>query len=142
MRRTRKTPGWLIAGLTGALLCAGCTSTPKGKTNRYEGRAGGQLEAIEGNRELARKLAIKNPIHKREDERMIVQFDLVNKLRTRLDFAWTVDWLDSTGFSIGSPRHWEPISMGGYAVKTLSAVAPRPEATQWRFQVTSRNEVK
>jgi uncharacterized protein YcfL len=142
MRLQRRTPGWLTAALAAALLCA-CTTTPRGSANRYEGREGGQMEAVEGNQELARKLALKNVLSKREDGRMIVQFDLTNKKSTRLEFAWTIEWLDAAGFVIpGSDRHWEPISMGGYAVETLTAVAPRPEATQWRLQVTSRNEVK
>ncbi len=138
----RRTSVWLTAGLAAALLCA-CTATPKGSANRYEGHEGGQVSAIEGNDKLAGKLAIKNPIRKREDGRMIVQFDLENTRSTRLEFAWSIDWFDASGFLIdGSSRHWEPISMGGYAVKTLTAVALRPEAASWRLQVTSRNEVK
>lgn len=142
MRRQRRTKAWAAAAFAAVLLCA-CTSTPRGSANRYEGREGGQMDAVEGNKELERKLGIKNVRSKREDGRMLVQFDLTNKKSTRLEFAWTVEWFDDAGFSIpGSARHWEPIQMGGYAVKTLTVVAPRPEATQWKLQVTSRNEVK
>jgi len=136
----------LLAIPLAALLLASlgaCTSTPRGSQNRYEGREGGQMTAVEGNQTLARNLAIKNPIHKREDGRMIVQFDLENRHSTPLDFAWAVDWFDRDGFAVrGATRHWEPIALGGYGSTTLTVVAPSPEASSWKLQVTSRNEIK
>ena len=139
MNLKRKDP-WLV--LAAAALAA-CTSAPKGDANRYEGSEGGQITAIENNRALAQKLAIKNAVHKRENDRLVVQFDLENRRSSQLEFAWTIDWFDAHGFQIDdATRLWAPIKMGGHAVRTLKAVAPRPEATQWKLQVTSRNEVK
>jgi len=140
MNFRRKTP-WIA--LAAAVLASACTSAPKGEANRYEGTEGGSINAVEDNRALADDLAIKNAISKRQDGRLMVQFDLENRTSSRLEFAWTVDWYDAHGFQIDdATRRWEPVSLGGSAAKTLKIVAPRPEATQWRLQVTSRDEVK
>ena len=140
MNSQRKAP-WLA--LAAAVLVSACTSTPEGKANRYEGTEGGTIKAVEDNRALAGDLAIKKAVSKRENDRLIVQFDLENRRSSRLEFAWTIDWYDVHGFQIDDvTRRWEPISLGGYAATTLKVVAPRPKATQWRLQVTSRDEVK
>jgi uncharacterized protein YcfL len=140
MNFRRKTP-WIA--LAAAVLASACTSAPKGEANRYEGTEGGTINAVEENRALARELAIKNALSKRENDRLVVQFDLENRRSSRLEFAWAVDWFDAHGFQIAdATRRWEPISISGYAVQTLKVVAPRPEATSWRLQVTSRDEVK
>jgi uncharacterized protein YcfL len=139
--RTHRSEALLATLLLFAL--GACTSTPRGSQNSYEGREGGQMNAVEGNQILARNLAIKNPIHKREGGRMVVQFDLENRRSTATDFAWAVDWFDRDGFAVrGATRHWEPVSLGGYGSTTLTVVAPTPDASSWKLQVTSRNEVK
>ena len=141
MRPERRT-GWL--GLVAAaVLVTSCTSAPEGSANFIEGSEGGRLTAVENNRQLARQLAYENIVSKRENDRLVVQFDLVNKRSSRLEFAWTIDWYDANEFHIDdATRRWEPISLGGHASQTLKVTAHRPEATSFKLQFTSRNEVK
>jgi uncharacterized protein YcfL len=124
------------------LLLGACESTPRGSQNSYEGSEGRPMTAQEGNVTLARSLTIKDPVHKRQDGRLMVQFRLESQRSTRVDFAWTIDWFDQAGFAVqGANRHWEPVSLGGYGTTVLTSVAPTAAAVSWKLEVTSRNEV-
>lgn len=140
--RTRPST-WLIAAPLVLLFTGACTSVPRGSQNSYEGREGGKMTATEGNQTLARSLAIKDPLHKRVDGRLVVQFQLENRRSTETDFAWAVDWFDQQGFAVqGAVRHWQPVALGGYGSTILTVTAPTPDAVSWKLQVTSRNEVQ
>ena len=124
-------------------LTAGCASSFHGSQNTYTGDETGEILATEANRGLARQLQIVNPRHKDQGGYMLIQFDLENRGSRQLDFAWAVDWFDGAGFHIdANQRVWKPVSIGGYGSTTLQAVAPHPEASSWKLQVTSRDEVK
>ena len=134
---------WLVAAPLVLLLTGACTSVPRGSQNSYEGREGSSMTATEGNQKLARSLAIKDPLHKRVDGRLVVQFQLENRRSTDTDFSWAIDWFDQAGFAVqGAVRHWEPVALGGYGSKILTVTAPTPEAVSWKLQVSSRNEVQ
>jgi len=132
----------LVAAPLVLLLTGACESTPRGSQNSYEGSENSPMTAVEDNEILARSLAIKDPLHKREGGRLVVQFQLENTRSTATAFAWTIDWFDQAGFVIrGATRHWEPVSLGGYGNTILTVTAPTPEAVSWKLEVTSRNEV-
>lgn len=125
------------------LLVGACESTPRGSQNSYEGSEGRAMTVEEGNGILARSLSIKDPVHKREGGRLMVQFQLENQRSTRTDFAWTINWFDQAGFAVpGLQRHWEPVSLGGYSTTLLTSIAPTSAAVSWKLEVTSRNEVR
>ena len=141
--QTTRPRAWLAAVPLVLLLTGACTSVPRGSQNSYEGREGGPMTATEGNEVLARSLAIKDPLHKRVDGRLVVQFTLENRRSSDTQFAWAIDWFDQQGFAVqGAVRHWQPVALGGYGSTILTVTAPTPDAVSWKLQVTSRNEVQ
>jgi uncharacterized protein YcfL len=138
----RNRPGRAAALLLAGLLAA-CASGRGGDQNTYRGDETGEIVATESNRTLRKKLAIVSPRHKDQGGYMLIQFDLENRSNDQLDFAWAIDWFDGSGFHLDdNQRGWKPVTLGGYGSTTLQAVAPRPEATSWKLQVTARDEVK
>lgn len=138
-----------IAPLVGCALLllgsAACRSTPRGSENQYSGREGShEMERIEGNRDLASRLAILDPRSRRlADGRLQVEFDLKNTRSTQTEFAWAVDWFDGDGFEVETAhRAFEPMALGAGAVRTIKITSPTPAASSWRLSVTSRNEVQ
>jgi uncharacterized protein YcfL len=118
-----------------------CTA-PKGSQNSYEGSDGSlEMKRIEGNQVLASNLSIVNPRSKRQDGRLVVQFDLKNNRSSGQRLAWAVDWFDESGFRIPDvTRRWEPVTIGGYGSTTLTIISPTTTATAWKLQVTSPDE--
>jgi len=125
------------------LALAACSTTPRGSQNAYRGSEGShETQEVEGNQILARNLSIRDPRSRREDDRLVVQFELANTRSNALSFAWTVDWYDQAGFHVqDSTRHWRPEALGGFGSTTLTITAPTREATSWKLQVTSPDEV-
>ena len=132
----------LLAPLAMGVALAGCSSPPRGHQSEYRGSEFGEIVANETNRALARQLAIVDPLHKREGGYLQVQFELENRESKKLDIAWAIDWFDQAGFHIDAGRNWKPVSIGGYGSTTLSAVAPHQDATSWKLQITSRDEIQ
>jgi uncharacterized protein YcfL len=145
MSKNTLLPASLALSLTLLLLPAACRITPKGSQNTYTGTEGSmEIERIEENGDLAARLKIVNPKSRRlADGRLQVQFDLQNTRDSQTEFAWAVDWFDASGFVIKTAhRAFEPMNLGGGAVRTLSITAPTPESASWRLSITSRNEVQ
>ncbi len=145
MQKFRPARAPFVVPALALLLCAACRTTPKGNQNTYTGSEGShEVGRMEGNQDLANRLEIVDPKSRRlEDNRLQVQFDLRNKRSSTTEFAWTVDWFDASGFQVAQgSRHYEPLSLGGGAWKTLTITAPTPEAVSWRLGITSRNEVQ
>jgi len=132
-----------LALLAGLALTAGCASHHRGHQSTWEGGQDGKIVVSETNKALAQRLKIVNPISKDQNGYMLIQFELQNRESRQVDFAWAVDWFDQAGFHIDSnQRHWQPTSIGGFGSTTLTAVAPHPDATSWKLQITSRDEVE
>lgn len=140
-RHTTRILGLLAPLVIGAAFSA-CSTPPRGHQSEYRGSEYGEIVASETNRALARQLAIVNPLHKREGGYLQVQFDLENRESRKVDIAWAIDWFDKAGFHIDAGRNWKPVSIGGYGSTTLTAVAPDPDATSWKLQITSRDEIQ
>ncbi len=142
-RYTRLAP---LAGCALLVLgAAACRSTPRGNENQYSGSEGShEIQRVEGNRDLAARLAILSPRSRRlEDGRLQVEFDLKNTRSSQTEFAWTVDWFDRDGFEVETAhRSFEPMALGGGAVRTIKITSPTPESVSWRLSITSRNEVQ
>lgn len=143
VRTTRIAP---LLGCTLLLLgSVACRSTPRGNENQYSGSEGSlEIQRVEGNRDLASRLAILNPRSRRlDDGRLQVEFDLQNVRSNQTEFAWTVDWFDRDGFEVQTAhRAFEPMALGGGAVRTIQITSPTPESVSWRLSITSRNEVQ
>ncbi len=124
-------------------LCA-CTVTPRGSQNSYKGQEGKlEIERIEGNKTLAARLQIHNPIEKTVDGRKVAQFELKNTHSDAKSFAWAVDWFDADGFRISDvTRVFEPVKLGGYGSTYITITAPKAgEHFSWKLVVTDPNEV-
>jgi uncharacterized protein YcfL len=128
-----------VAMLAASVAC----SSPKGSQNHYAGSEGGlEMQRIEGNQVLANNLSILNPRSKREEGLLVVQFELKNNRSSQQRLAYAVDWFDDSGFKIpDTTRRWEPIAIGGYGSHVLTIKSPTPNATAWKLQVTSPDEV-
>lgn len=122
---------------------AACTMPIEGQVNRYQGGEGQRTPTLEeGNKILAASLETTNFVHTRVNGLLLVQFDLVNKRTFPQAFQWTIEWFDRAGMKIDyGPQHWTPARLAGGAAQTVKAMAPVPEATNWRMQVGSRDEV-
>jgi uncharacterized protein YcfL len=143
-RRYIRLPSLLGCALV-LLGSAACRSAPRGNENQYSGREGSlEVQRSEGNRDLASRLAILNPRSRRlADGRLQVEFDLQNTRSNQTEFAWTVDWFDRDGFEVQTAhRAFEPMALGGGAVRTIQITSPTPESVSWRLSITSRNEVQ
>ncbi len=140
----RTTSQALVLASVATALTA-CTSAERsGSANQITGSGSGQIEEVTGNSRLSRQLAIENPRSRRlDDGRLEVEFDLQNTTSSTLEFAWSVFWYDRDGFRVkDATYHWQPETLGGDALRTLTLVAPTPEADQWRLQVTSPDEIR
>jgi uncharacterized protein YcfL len=142
-RYTRRAP--LVGCVLLVMISSACRTTPRGNENQYRGSEGSlELERTEGNRALASRLAILDPRSRRlEDGRLQVEFDLKNNASTQTEFAWAMDWFDGDGFEVETAhRAFEPMALGGGAVRTIKVTAPTPDSVSWRLSITSRNEVQ
>lgn len=142
-RYTRLAP---LAGCVLLLLgSVACRTTPRGNENQYSGSEGShEIQRVEGNRDLANRLAILDPRSRRlDDGRLQVEFDLKNTRSTQTEFAWTVDWFDADGFEVETAhRAFEPMALGGGAIRTIKITSPTPQSVSWRLSITTRNEVQ
>ena len=128
-----------IVGLAAAALLCACTSSPGGPQNTYTFREGAPLELIEGNRQLAASLKIKNVQSKHlDDGRLLSQFELVSVDARRLHIDWAVEWFDASGMALPMPGAWQPLEIGGMGMETIQITAPKPEASSWRLAVRPR----
>lgn len=137
----------VVTALGSLLLIAGaaCRASHHGNQNTYSGTEGSlEVESSLVNSDLASRLKIVNPRTRRlADGRLQVQFDLQNTRSSQTEFAWTVDWFDDSGFLVETGRRsFEPMNLGGGAVRTLKITAPTPASASWRLSITSRNEVE
>jgi uncharacterized protein YcfL len=132
-----------LAALALTLACA-CTMGPQGVTNRYT-IAEGQREPtkVVNNQMLETAIKLQNLITTHENGIMLAQFDLVNTRQGQVAFQWTVEWFDKRGILIDYvSRNWTPERLAAGASKTVKIRAPSPEATSFRLQIGSRDEVQ
>lgn len=66
-----------------------------------------------------------------------VQFELTNTDNDQQQFTWRIRWMDADGFQVGSDEVWKPELIHGRQKKTLNAVAPAPQATDFKIELYS-----
>lgn len=65
-----------------------------------------------------------------------LQANAVNNTARELWVEWRVDWLDADGVAIDSAvSTWNNVAIAPKEIKSLQAVAPRPDAADMRFYV-------
>jgi uncharacterized protein YcfL len=65
----------------------------------------------------------------------VLEFGLRNKSASKLSFAWTLEWYDSSGVRIpGSARAWTSTTLDAGATRPIQVLVPTPNATSWRLR--------
>jgi uncharacterized protein YcfL len=68
-------------------------------------------------------------------EGRVLDFGLRNKSKSKLSFAWTLEWYDSAGVRIaGSARAWTSMTLDAGATRPIQVSVPTPNATSWRLR--------
>jgi uncharacterized protein YcfL len=68
-------------------------------------------------------------------EGRVLDFGLRNKSKSKLSFAWTLEWYDSAGVRIaGSARAWTSMTLDAGATRPIQVPVPTPNATSWRLR--------
>lgn len=68
---------------------------------------------------------------------MTVQAEINNTDSDNQQLYYRFKWLDAAGFAVGSEEAWKPLLVYAYQKQTISAVAPSPQATDFRLVVQS-----
>jgi len=68
---------------------------------------------------------------------LFVQAEINNSDSDNQQLFYRFKWLDASGFAIGGDEPWKPLLIYAYQKQTLSAVAPSPQATDFRLVVQS-----
>ena len=129
-----------LAVLLSAAASVGCTTTGE---NTYTGVLGtSEVQQERRNALLARKLSIANARSRWEGDRLVVQFDLVNKRGEALDMEWAVDWYDRTGFVADTRKNWQPLRLESRSEVPILITAPSPDAVTWKLHVRESQPVR
>lgn len=68
---------------------------------------------------------------------LTVQAEINNTDSDNQQLYYRFKWLDANGFKVGSEEAWKPVLVYAYQKQTLTAVAPSPQATDFRLVVQS-----
>lgn len=68
---------------------------------------------------------------------LTVQAEINNTDSDNQQLYYRFKWLDANGFTIGTEEAWKPVLVYAYQKQTISAVAPSPQATDFRLVVQS-----
>jgi uncharacterized protein YcfL len=64
-----------------------------------------------------------------------VQATVVNTDSYNRQLYYRFKWQDANGFEVGQEETWKPVLLYGYQKQVLTAVAPSPQATDFRLVV-------
>lgn len=68
---------------------------------------------------------------------LTVQAEITNADSDNQPLYYRFKWFDAAGFAIGGEEAWKPVLVYAYQKQTLSAVAPSPQATDFKLVVQS-----
>jgi uncharacterized protein YcfL len=68
---------------------------------------------------------------------LTVQAEINNTDSDNQQLYYRFKWFDAAGFAIGGEEAWKPVLVYAYQKQTLSAVAPSPQATDFKLVVQS-----
>lgn len=66
-----------------------------------------------------------------------VQAEVTNPDSDNQQLYYRFKWMDANGFAVGSEEAWKPLLVYAHQKQTISAVAPSPQATDFRLVVQS-----
>ncbi|MGC3891619.1 YcfL family protein [Pseudomonas urmiensis] len=116
-----------IALLAAALL-AGCTSTPDPGSAASKVVTMGQLDDFDlGPMRVAR-----------ENGFLTVKVGVSNTSRSNQTLYYRFAWLGDDGFPVADAESWKTLTLYGKQASVLPAIAPLPQATDFRLEVHTR----
>lgn len=120
----------LLAALATATLLAGCATPPPPAPGSAASKVVvmGKLSNIDiGPMRVAR-----------ENGFMTVKVSLTNTSRSNKTMFYRFAWLVNDGFPVASEESWKTLSLYGSQSTVLPAIAPVPQATDFRIEVQAQ----
>ena len=120
----------LLAALATATLLAGCATPPPPAPDSAASKVVvmGKLSNIDiGPMRVAR-----------ENGFMTVKVSLTNTSRSNKTMFYRFAWLGNDGFPVASEESWKTLSLYGSQSTVLPAIAPVPQATDFRIEVQAQ----
>lgn len=68
---------------------------------------------------------------------LTVQAEITNTDSDNQQLYYRFKWFDANGFAVGGEETWKPVLVYAYQKQTVTAVAPSPQATDFRMVVQS-----
>ena len=120
----------LIAVAALALLASGCATPPPPEPGSAASKVvamGPQKHIVVGAMRVAR-----------ENGFMTVKVSLTNTSRSNKTMFYRFAWLGNDGFPVASEESWKTLSLYGSQSTVLPAIAPVPQATDFRIEVQAQ----
>ena len=120
----------LLAALATAALLAGCATPPPPAPGSAASKVVvmGKLSNVDiGPMRVAR-----------ENGFMTVKVSLTNTSRSNKTMFYRFAWLGNDGFPVASEESWKTLSLYGSQSTVLPAIAPVPQATDFRIEVQAQ----
>jgi len=73
----------------------------------------------------------------KRNQLLVVQAEINNSDDDNQQLFYRFKWLDASGFAVGGDEPWKPLLLYAYQKQTLTAVAPSPQATDFKLVVQS-----
>ncbi|MDD5228242.1 MAG: YcfL family protein [Methylococcales bacterium] len=82
-------------------------------------------------------LQVSNIITTKRNHLMAIQAEIFNTDSTNQQLYYRFKWLDKSGMVIGDDEAWQPLLVYAGQKQTINALAPSPQATDFRILVSS-----
>lgn len=69
------------------------------------------------------------------NNQLLIQIELKNNRGRRDVVNYRIRWLDANGLQVMPYDSWQIVSLEGYESSVLNLTSPRPEATDFRFEI-------
>lgn len=128
-----------------AFLLVACQSTPK-TTQLVEPEVNLKVEpskAIQIINPSTKVLGTANNIQIKDirtssyNDQLLIQIEVNNNRGRRDAFNYRVRWLDANGLQVIPYASWETVSLEGHETSVINLTSPRPDATDFRFEIKS-----
>ncbi len=135
----------LVIVISFTLLLVACQSKPK-TTQLVEPEVNLKVEpskAIQIINPSTKVLGTANNIQIKDirtssyNDQLLIQIEVNNNRGRRDAFNYRVRWLDANGLQVIPYASWETVSLEGHETSVINLTSPRPDATDFRFEIKS-----
>lgn len=85
----------------------------------------------------ANNIAVKDIRTSSYNNQLLIQIEVNNNRGRRDAFNYRMRWLDANGLQVIPYSSWEVVSLEGHETSVINLTSPRPEATDFRFEIKS-----